>query len=409
MHPARVATLVLVGGDGAVAGALPPFEVDTPWWQEVELVVRGARERHGVDVTVLRILASELPRPPGGSVTYLAEVAGPVRAAPWDGALDDHPLRLPWARPGGPARDLAWAGSILAERGLRSAGPGQQIRSWNLSSIWRLPVEGQTVWGRAMWLKAVPPFFGHEGPMLERLQGGPVPTLLAHDGGRLLLADIPGEDLYTASGPALLDMVTLLVNLQRAWIDRSDELLALGLPDWRAPILGRAIASVVERTAGELAPGERAALAGFVAGLDERLAAVAACGVPNTLVHGDFYPGNLRGPANLRGGASPLVLLDWGDCGVGHPLLDQSAFLGRIAPEEVPAVAAHWHRAWRAAAPGSDPDRASRLLEPVGAARGAVCYRAFLDGIEPSEHPYHRDDPAACLRRAAALVAAERP
>jgi hypothetical protein len=397
MPATRVATLVLVTGDGVVAGVLPPFEVETPWWQEVEPVVRGARERHGVDVTVLRILESELPRPPGGAVTYLAEVAAPVPAAPWGGALDDHPLRLPWARPGGPARDLAWAGSILAERGMRRTGPAQQIRSWNLSSIWRLPVDGQTV-----WFKAVPPFLGHEGRMLERLQGGPVPPLLAHDGGRMLLAEVPGEDLYDASGPVLLDMVTLLVDLQRAWIDRCDELLALGLPDSRAPSLCRAIASVVERTAGELTTAERAALAGFVAGLDERLAAVAACGVPDTLVHGDFYPGN------LRGGASALVLLDWGDCSVGHPLLDESAFLGRIAREEAPAVAAHWHRAWRAVAPGSDPDRASLLLEPVAAARGAAGYRAFVDGIEPSEHPYHRDDPAACLRRTAALVAAER-
>jgi hypothetical protein len=405
VHPPRIATLVLVTGDGAVVGALPPFEVGTPWWQEVEPVVRGARERHGVEVTVLRMLEADRPGPAGGAITYLAEVetmpaSASAAIAAWPGALDEHPLRLPWARPGGPARDLAWARSVLARRGMRQTAAAQQIRSWNLSSLWRIPVEGQTV-----WLKAVPPFFAHEGPMLERLQGGPVPPLLAQGGGRVLLAEVPGEDLYAASGPVLLDMVSLLVDLQRAWIGRTDELLALGLPDRRAPALTRAIASVVERTAGELPPSDLAALAGFVDRLDDRFAAVARCGVPETLVHGDFYPGNVRG-----GGPSlpSLVLLDWGDCSAGHPLLDTSAFLGRIAPEEAPAVRAHWCRAWREAAPGSDPDTAARLLDPVAAALGAVAYSGFLDAIEPSEHPYHRRDPAACLRRTAALVRAER-
>ena len=48
------------------------------------------------------------------------------------------------------------------------------------------------------------------------------------------------------------------------------------------------------------------------------------------------------------------------------------------------------------------------LLAPVAALRQAVIYRGFLDHIEPSEHPYHRRDPARWLRRAARLAAAEK-
>jgi hypothetical protein len=135
---------VLVTSDGSTVGALPPFEVDTPWWQDAEAVVRGARDRLGVAVTILRMLAAEHPGPPGGAVTYLAEVDAPVPAQPWRGVIDDHALRLPWADPGGPERDLRWAASELAARGLRPTGRARQVRSWNLSSIWRLPVEGQT-------------------------------------------------------------------------------------------------------------------------------------------------------------------------------------------------------------------------------------------------------------------------
>src|SRR5206468_5046640 len=112
-----------------------------------------------------------------------------------------------------------WADSALA-RGMQRIGPAEQVRTWNLSSLWRLPLQGETA-----WLKCVPPFFAHEGRMLEMLQGWPVPRLIARDGPRLLLAEIPGEDLYNASLPRLLEMVSLLVSVQRAWLDGADDLL----------------------------------------------------------------------------------------------------------------------------------------------------------------------------------------
>ncbi len=389
----RTAELVLVTPDGALLGRLPAVPVATPWWPDVEPVVAAIRESYGIDATILRLLDAEFDRPPGGCVTYLAEVARSMPAKSWHGTLDDHPLRHPFARPGGPAADLAWAASALAARGLLQAGPPVQVRTWNLSSLWRVPIAGQTV-----WLKVVPPFFVHEGRVLARLAGERVPTLLGHDSRRMLLAEIAGDDLYDAEPPQLLEMVTLLVGLQRSWIGRVDELLALGLPDWRAPALGALIVNVIERTADELSAGDRAALAEFLRGLPSRFAEIAACGLPDTLVHGDFHPGNFRGDG------STLTLLDWGDSGVGHPLLDQPAFLGRVAADGVATVREHWVRQWRDAAPGSDPARAAVLLAPIAAARQAVVYRGFLDRIEPAEHPYHRHDPAEWLQRTAALL-----
>jgi hypothetical protein len=52
--------------------------------------------------------------------------------------------------------------------------------------------------------------------------------------------------------------------------------------------------------------------------------------------------------------------------------------------------------------PGCGPARAAALLAPLAAARQAVVYQHFLDHIEPSEHPYHRDDPPLWLAHAAA-------
>ena len=151
--------------DGTVLGALPPLSLPVPWWPETHDVVAAARERFGLDVVVLRLLATRSEQPFGGEVTYLAETDRPpaVALVPWsDDLLADHPLRMPWARPGGPASLLRWADAQLTSRGLERTGPAQQVRSWNLSGIWRLPTaEG------AVWFKVVPSFFAHEGAAVE--------------------------------------------------------------------------------------------------------------------------------------------------------------------------------------------------------------------------------------------------
>lgn len=389
-------TLVLCTAQGQVMGQLPPIVVTPGWWQDAAGIVAAVEQQYGLNVTVLRILSASYPSPPGGPVTYLAETeladAQPP-LEPWDGELPCSPQRPPYAEPGGPAQDLAWARSVLEDRGLRLTGPPRQVRTWNLSSLWRLPVEDGNV-----WLKHVPPFFAHEGVMLTQLRDAPVPRLLAHDGPRLLMAEIPGEDQYDAPESTLLAMVSILVDLQVSWRHRVSGLLELGLPDWRAPALAEKIDDVVRRTAPELPVDDRRVLSAFVDRLGDRFAEAAKCGVPDSLVHGDFAPGNARSDGR------DLVLLDWGDCGVGHPLFDASAFLDRIPADAVPAVTRHWDSAWQAAEPGSDPGRARQVLAAVSAARQAVIYRGFLDRIEPSEHPYHRQDPATWLSRTANLV-----
>ena len=395
-YSGRLVKLVLVTPDGKLLGSLAPFSVSSPWWQEVGAVVRGALENYGLQVIVLRLLEADRPRPHGGSVTYLAEVETRVPTRQWDGQLGEHPLRRSWARPGGPTSDLRWASAVLAERGISRVGPAEQVRSWNLSSIWRIPVEGQTV-----WLKVVPPMFAHEGALLERLHGSMVPKLLAHQKGRLLLAEITGEDLYDARLETLLRMVTQLVAIQKDWIGRTDELLALGLPDWPLRSFPEALEHTIEANTARLSVTDRATLASFLEAFDDRAEAVQRCRIPDTLMHGDFHPGNCRGDAKS------LVIMDWGDSCVGHPLLDQPSFLDRVPEKDKRAVQDHWHREWSKALPHSEPNSASKLLAPIAAARLAVVYQRFLEDIEPSERPYHQADPAEWLQRTAGRVGLE--
>ena len=279
-------------------------------------------------------------------------------------------------------------------------GREEQFRTWNLSSIWRLP----TTLG-PVWLKVVPPFFDHEGEIIERLRAedpaAPVPTPLGHDGPRLLLAHIPGHDRYEAEHDERMAMVDLLVDVQGRWIGRADDLLAIGLPDWRAVALTAAIADLVERAGHTVGAEDRETLARFIGDLPRRWAAIEACGMPDGLVHGDYHPGNLRGDGVA------LTILDWGDTGVGQPLLDQPAFL-EVTPEaERAETRERWSAAWRRILPDADPDRAATLLRPVAAARQAVIYLKFLDNIEATEQPYHRADVPDWLRRTAEIVRAE--
>src|SRR3712207_8428493 len=53
-----------------------------------------------------------------------------------------------------------------------------------------------------------------------------------------------------------------------------------------------------------------------------------ACGIGDTLVHGDFHPGNVR-----VDGAS-ITLIDWGDAFVGHPGFDALRLTDGSSPDD---------------------------------------------------------------------------
>ncbi|WP_405885050.1 hypothetical protein OG762_43835 [Streptomyces sp. NBC_01136] len=56
--------------------------------------------------------------------------------------------------------------------------------------------------------------------------------------------------------------------------------------------------------------------------------------------------------------------------------------------------------------PGTE--RALVIAEPLAHLTYAVRYQEFLDGIEPSERPYHQGDPADAVRAAVRCARQER-
>lgn len=390
----RDVSLVLTDHQGRVAGVLPPVRTSTPWLQEVREIVSLVKSQFDHDVTILRLLDVDKSAPPAIRVTMLAEAGSDVTGlAPWSGELSVANHRLPYAEPGGPDRDIDWAAAEIAGAGYGQVTGRVQFRTWNLSSIWRLSTAKDR-----FWLKVVPPFFAHEGKILTMFRNEKVPKLLAANSNRVLMYDLPGEDCYDADLSLIRQMIEVLVTLQWDWRDGVADILATGAPDFRSPALTVFIGSALEKSLPDLSPEDRDLLKDFVADMPGRMAELESCGLPYSLVHGDYHPGN------WRGGDRETAILDWGDCGVGHPLLDMPALLAVIEQDEAPGIIAHWRDCWRQHLPNADVERALALVRPVAAARQAAIYRKFLDNIETAEHVYHATDPAEWFGNTARIL-----
>lgn len=400
----RQVDLFVVTGEGHLLGRLPTFTVPTPWWQDLEPIV----ERHP-DLVVLRLLDVQVPdgQRSGGRVSYLVESetpppgltgmrsdggAGLTEAALGD-LLTDHPLRMSWARPGGPAADLAWAAGQV-----QLTGRPRQIRSWNLSSIWSLPTPAGTA-----WLKCVPPFFAHEASAIRHL--GPsehLPSLIAAEGRRLLMEQMPGQDGYGAGPTEYRAVIDALLQLQSTLLSAEPQFDHV-VPHWSPATMGQSARTLLRARRQQLralvGDGPADALEWLLEGWDQRWQAVGDCGLPDVVFHGDLHPGN------ARVGVESPVIFDWGDCGWGHPLLD----LGVVSAYHqdralVTRTVGHWLQGWRRLVPGSEPERAWELLRPVARLRTALVFQSFVDNIEPSERVYHDADVPDALARASGLV-----
>ncbi len=379
-------TAVVTHG-GACAGVVGPFPVEIGWWAEVEPVVAHLEETLAVPVIVLRLLTVEgSDGARDGHVTYHAEALGPPGSLPpCDFIDDDHPLRLPWACASGVRELFRWASEHVD-----LTGRPAQRKTWNLAALFRLPAADGPV-----WLKAIPAFAAAEPAAIAafaEVDPGLVPAVLASAPGRLLLADVPGTDCWDASGQVVADAVHRLAIAQ----SRIDQ-LPHTIPDRRPEALAAAVHDLLDGPVGtELSPGElRAARS-----LQERWEMLADCGLPDTVVHGDFHPGNWR-----RGDGAPVVL-DFADAHLGNPVLDGLRAIDYLPAGRRRPAASAWIAAWTAAVPRSRPAEALRIAEPLAHLAHAVRYQEFLDNIEPSERVYHCGDPAAAIRQALASAPA---
>jgi hypothetical protein len=329
----RTVSAVVTWGEECL-GTIGPVAVSIPWWSEVEPVVAHLSDVLGVPVIVLRLL-----RVDGGDgsrdghVTYHAAALsrpapGLLAARPADLEELTRPeeLRLPWARLDGVRELLGWASDTLEAAGRPMTGPARQRRTWNLSGLFQLPTGTGPV-----WLKATPPFAADEAGVIAafaRADPSLVPPVIGAAPGRVLLEHLPGEDCWDASLPGITSAVQRLTAAQAALASQLPGIP--GLTDRRPPALTAQLRALLDGpVTAELSGTEIAAareLLGRFPLLDE-------CGLPDTLVHGDFHPGNWRSDGG------PPVIVDWADAHLGNPVLDGLRACDYLPPAKRPAAA----------------------------------------------------------------------
>lgn len=398
----RTVSAVVTFGEDCL-GVVGPFSVGIAWWAEVEPVVAHLSRVLDVPVVVLRLLGVEGGEGGrDGHVTYHVEAL----RRPANGLLPEptsdhaavtgrHELRSPWASMEGLRELLGWAADTLAAMDRPMTGPPQQRKSWNLAAVFRL----RTAHG-SVWLKAIPHFAADEAAVIAafaRADPGLVPAVIAAGRGRILLEHLPGVDCWDAPPEIIISAVRRLVAAQAAVAVQVAD-YPPGLRDRRGIILVDEIRELLDGPTGRELTAEELAAA---RGLEERWPELEACGLPDTVVHGDFHPGNWRSDGG------PPVVVDFADAFVGNPVLDGLRACDFLPKAKRSIAARTWIDAWTAHLRGCEPARALAIAEPLAHLAYAVRYQEFLDGIEPTEQVYHRGDPAAVIR--AALRCAQTP
>jgi hypothetical protein len=340
--------IALVSTPSGFAGRTDALPIPSREWNHVEPVNEALEALLGVRTSVLRLISVEGgSMMTGGLVTYHVEAHGEPDRTKLHPAREpeaDAPNRLPYARMGGPAELIEWADTAI-ER----TGPAVQVRTWNLSTIHRLPTRNGPV-----WLKATPPFFADEGAVIKMVAAHDptlVPEVIASAPRRVLLGDAPGDKCWPIR-PEHVDLI---------------------IPRWVA---------VQNALAGEPR-------------ITPTTVPMPSFGLPDTLTHGDFHPGNWRQSGEI---------IDWSDAVWGHPALDACRVMERCEPEMRDHVRKVWSEAWLTHRPDSEPLEALDVARRAGHLHNAVKYQLFLDNIEQSERIYHEGDPQDELRAVRELL-----
>jgi aminoglycoside phosphotransferase (APT) family kinase protein len=295
------------------------------------------------------------------------------------------PQRSPWAHRGWFRATESWIREEAGKLGMSPTGRLEQLKTWGISCVLRQPTDAG-----ALYFKAVPTLFAQEPLITQHLSRrfpGHVPPPLAYrvEAGQswMLLKDIGGGVARdsTLTLRQWEDLLGLLGRIQRESVGYVDDLLRAGCADRRLDLLASQIDELFsdQDATGELTETEVETLRAYAPRLKIMCAELADCGIPQTLVHGDFHTGNV---SLVDEG---YIIFDWTDACITHPFFDLSTIFDWGVPDEMKApLRESYLRGWREYASEETIVRADKLVRPLGALHHAVSYRNIVAALEPT-------------------------
>jgi hypothetical protein len=355
---------------------------------------------------LLNLFASRTDVPVDGRWTALDDVVTDdpatvtslrIAVAQAEGVLEPPARRPAWFRRDWYDEVDRWVDTVLAADGRSRTGATVPRKVWSFSAVLEVPCEP-----RSVWFKASSRHF-HAEPALTRLVAGMLPehappvVAVDEDRGWLLLEEMAGADEEYAEAPPTglgAPAGRIMAMLQLRSLNHLGEIEALGVPV-RGLVetlhgFDEVLASSIELD--QLTPEELAGARGVRDDLHAVVDELAAMQLPDTLVHGDLHPGNVAHDG------SSLVLYDWSDAALSHPLLDLAHLTHRLPAEEAAQARAAYAEVWHTAYPHADLDRGLELAAHVNLAFQLVSYEQIYRAQEDASYWEMRGVVARILR-----------
>ncbi|QPC82654.1 aminoglycoside phosphotransferase family protein [Phototrophicus methaneseepsis] len=351
-HPDDERILLVQSGD---TYSLPSFSPEEHHFGVVDHINRTMAGQYGVDGAVLRCLGDEYADN-GEEVYryYVMDILSPLTPLRDDvqwvdvSQLSQNAIpevqrafiakwreirqqpderRAPWTQPGWYAEARSVLRDFADRMDMHSMGRVEQVRAWSRSSVLRIKTDKGY-----LYLKAVPSVFNSEARLTRifSLRYPPhIPRVLAVSSDKhwMLMAGHEGELLssvkdITVWERALKRYAKLQMDLEKS----ARALMNMGVPDRHVDLLASQVEQLATELPSDLTEEEQDQFRRNVRLLRSMCYELMDYNVPITLLHGDFWPGNLA----IRPDDQEPIFFDWSDSAVTHPFFDLPFFLDDI-------------------------------------------------------------------------------
>ena len=306
---------------------------------------------------------------------------------------------LPWQQLDWQAEAKAWIQSTLDRYQLRLTGEIQQphIRQW--STVMTVPTNDGM-----LFFKASNSLLAYETVLtdyLAKFQPEIFPELLSADFKRhwMLMRDAGAplrHFIRTQKSIARWkDVMPLYVNLQKAMMEHTSHLLALGVMDRRLARLPEMFNELIRNESimmldeeESLTSEEYAHLKNYGPEFVQMCEKLASFGIPETIHHDDFHDGNIFIKDDQ------ITFTDWGESAVTHPFftlvvmmrgVDNS--MGADFSPESEQVRDMYLEHWTSFAPMDELKSMAKLAQRIGYVNRALTWKMSLDDMPEEVKP----------------------